>query len=140
MKSYRMSLAYGLTSNKDQALMNKSCLAFFLYRGICRFLCHFRTLWGACPRMTPLDPALKVMAPRPRLIGKCVYLLRLNIYMVNLWFIPYYVLLKITGMQRRLSLTSFIIGHHSFQPFSRGNPDHTALFYPRVDEATLLPI
>ena len=43
-------------------------------------LCHFRALLGAWPRLTPLDPHLKVMPPWPRLIGRyiCAYLLNLK--------------------------------------------------------------
>ena len=41
-------------------------------------LCHFGALSGEWPRLTHLDPALKVKAPRLRLIGKCVCLLNLK--------------------------------------------------------------
>ena len=45
---------------------------------MCRFCTIFGRFGGAWPRLVPLDPALKVMAPRPRLIGICVYLLNLK--------------------------------------------------------------
>ena len=46
LKSDRISLAYGLTSNKDQTFINKSCFVFFLYRGICRFCAIFGRFGG----------------------------------------------------------------------------------------------
>ena len=45
-------LAYGLTSDKDQTFMNKCCLVFFLYRGICRFYAIFGRFGG----ITAFDP------------------------------------------------------------------------------------
>ena len=51
LKSDRISLAYGLTSNKDQTFINKSCFVFFLYRGICWFCAIFGSVGG----MTGVD-------------------------------------------------------------------------------------
>ena len=73
LKGNRISLAYGLTSNKDQTFMEKVVL-FSSYIGNMSILCDFRALWVAWPRLTPLDPALKVMLPRPRLIRICVHI------------------------------------------------------------------
>ena len=40
-KSNRISLAYGLTINKDPTFIDKCCSVFFSYRGICRFCAIF---------------------------------------------------------------------------------------------------
>ena len=50
--SNRISPAYGLTGNKDQSFINKSCFVFFLYRRILRFCAIFGRFGG----MTPFDP------------------------------------------------------------------------------------
>ena len=78
LKSNRISLAYGLTSNKDQIInINKSCFVFLLYRGICR-LCDIFGRFGGRTAFAPLDSPLKVMAPRPRLMRICVHLQNLK--------------------------------------------------------------
>ena len=46
LKSNWISLAYGLTSNKDQTSINKSCFVFSLYRGRCRFCAIFGRFVG----------------------------------------------------------------------------------------------
>ena len=46
LKSNRVSLAYGLTSNKDQTFMNESCFVFFLHQEYIDFV-PFLALWGA---------------------------------------------------------------------------------------------
>ena len=66
LKSNRISLVFDLTSNKDHSCMNESCFVFLLYR-ICRFCAifgHFVGMAAYCP----LDPPLKVVALRPRLM------------------------------------------------------------------------
>ena len=74
LKSNRILFAYRLTSNEDQTFIDKSCFGFLLYRGICRFCAIFgRFGGGAWPRLAPLHPPLKIMAPHPRLIRICVY-------------------------------------------------------------------
>ena len=73
LKSNRISPAYGLTSNKGQTFIDKSCFVFLLYRGICRF-CVIVGRFAGMAAFGPLDPPLNVMAPRPRLIRICVYL------------------------------------------------------------------
>ena len=85
LKSYRISFAYGLTSNKDQTCMNKSYFVFILYRGMCQFsaISGGSEGGGAWPRLTPLDPALKVMAPRPRLLGICVIICVICVRLLN---------------------------------------------------------
>ena len=45
LKSNRISLAYGLTSKKDQAFIDKSGFVFLLYLGICRFCAIFGHIW-----------------------------------------------------------------------------------------------
>ena len=74
LKSIQILPAYGLTSNKDQTTINKSCFVFLLYRGIGLFCAIFGRFGGggAWPRFAPFDPPLKVMTPRPRLIRMCV--------------------------------------------------------------------
>ena len=42
----RISLAYDLTSNKNQTFIHKSCFVFLLYRGICRFCAIFGRFGG----------------------------------------------------------------------------------------------
>ena len=66
LESNRISLVFGLTSNKDQSYMNESCFVFMLYRK-----CRFCAIFGHCVGMAvycPLDPPLKVVALHPRLI------------------------------------------------------------------------
>ena len=52
LKSNRISLAVGLTSNTDQTCMNKSCFVFLLHGWICRF-CTIFGLIGAWPCSAP---------------------------------------------------------------------------------------
>ena len=59
--------------------MNKSCFIFFYIEEYAEFVPFSGALvGGAWPRLTHLDPAMKAMAPRPRLISKCVFLLNLK--------------------------------------------------------------
>ena len=68
LKSYRISLAYGITSNKDQASMKRSCFFSCYIEEYVDFV-PFSVTWGAWPHLAPLDPPLKVMSPHPRAAG-----------------------------------------------------------------------
>ena len=46
LESNRISLVYGLTSNKDQIFMNKVAFFLLISRNV-SILCHFRVLLGA---------------------------------------------------------------------------------------------
>ena len=46
LKSIQILPAYGLTSNKDQTPINKSCFVFLLYRGISLFCAIFGRFGG----------------------------------------------------------------------------------------------
>ena len=46
LKSIQILPAYGLTSNKDQTTINKSCFVFLLYRGIGLFCAIFGRFGG----------------------------------------------------------------------------------------------
>ena len=58
LKINRISLAFSLTSNKDQTCMNKSCFVFLLYRIICRFYAIFGH-FGGHGRVLPLGSAFE---------------------------------------------------------------------------------
>ena len=80
LKSNRISLAYGITSNNDQTLVGKSCFIFFLYREICWFCAIFGRFGGGRDRVWPLWIRLGMSwLPAPaRLIGICVCPLNLK--------------------------------------------------------------
>ena len=67
LKSNLISLAYGLTSNKDQTLSIKIALISCYIHEYADFV-PFSGALRAWPRLAPLDPPLKVMAHSPRLI------------------------------------------------------------------------
>ena len=58
LKSNRISPDYGLTSNKDQTSINKSCFVFLLYRGMCRF-CAIFGRFGCMTAFGPLEFAFE---------------------------------------------------------------------------------
>ena len=53
LKSNRISLAYDLTSNTNQAFINKSCFAFLLYGRIYRKFCAIFRRFGGHGRVWP---------------------------------------------------------------------------------------
>ena len=66
LKRNRISLAYGLTNNKDQTLINKNWFVFLLYRGICRFCAIFGRLGRmALPRFALLIRLWRSWLPTP---------------------------------------------------------------------------
>ena len=72
LKSSRISLAYGLTSNKQQILsINVGTFSCYIeeYDDFVPFLDAF---WGAWPRLGHFYPRLKAMAPRHQLVRVCV--------------------------------------------------------------------
>ena len=64
LNSNLISLAYGLTSTKDQTFINKVALVS-CYIGEYADFVPFSGALGAWPRLAPMDSPLKVMAPRP---------------------------------------------------------------------------
>ena len=80
-KSNRISLDFGLTSNKDQSCIGKICFVFLFmlcYQGMCRFCVIFGRFGEAWPRFAPLHPPLKVMAIRP-------WIMRIYVYLPQMW-------------------------------------------------------
>ena len=69
LKSNRISLAHGLTSNKDQTL--KKVALFSCYIEFVDFA-PFSDALGTWPSLAPLGQPLNVIAPRPRLIRICM--------------------------------------------------------------------
>ena len=77
LKINRISLSYGLASNKDETFIIKVAL-FSCYIEEFVDCVPFSGVLGAWPRWAPLDPPLRVMAPRPRLIRISVCLKNLK--------------------------------------------------------------
>ena len=77
LKINRISLSYGLASNKDETFIIKVAL-FSCYIEEYVDCVSFSGALGTWPRWAPLDPPLRVMAPRPRLIRISVCLQNLK--------------------------------------------------------------
>ena len=79
LKSNQMLLAYGLTSNKYQTFLHKSCFVFLLFQALCLFYAIFRLFveHGHVATGNPLHLPLNVMALCPLVKYVYVYTYRI---------------------------------------------------------------
>ena len=107
--SNRISLAFGLASNKDQTCMNESCFMFLLYRGICRF-CAIFGRFGGMAASCPFGFAFESHGSPP-LVNMHMYVYSTPTIRIGGIFLD--------GCIRLVARSSVPLGHHDLQKRSK---------------------